>query len=319
VVLDLDVRPDKNGVAEMDRLQAAAGQTLPPTITVLSGSGTGAKHVYFAVPPDVNRLQKPKGTKGIDFQRNRQGVIVPGSLHESGQYYRFAPGLSPADVDLAELPDWLLETMRKPGASSRRKNATVTDDIGELFDDLLREGPPAGSMPPGRLRPDEIVQRKMKSVPMRRYPDNRSHSDSHWAWTLARNCCHHWEQYLKIWKDSPIRNLPDTKCGRASYEANLLSKAFLDQEQQWRNPGRRRIEDTTNPALAKHMRKVLEHTETPRSPIVNAVLHLNFKKPELDDHGIARALNATGTFEKKITREYVKRIRHRYGHLWRTR
>jgi hypothetical protein len=320
VVLDLDVRPGKNGVAEMEQLEATAGQTLPPTITVLSGSGTGAKHVYFAVPPDLERLQKPKGTKGIDFQRNRQAVILPGSLHESGQYYRFAPGLSPAEVKLAEVPEWLLEMMRKPGAGSRTKSATtVTDDIGELFDDLLKEGPPAGSMPPGRLRPDEIVLRKMKSVPMRRYPDNRSHSDSHWAWTLARNCCHHWDQYLRLWRNSPIRKLDDTKCGRASYEASILTKAFLDQKQQWKNPGRRRIDETTNPALAQHMRKLLEHTETPRSAIVNAVIQLNFQNPGLDDHGIARALNATGTFEKTITRNYVKRIRHRYAHLWRIR
>jgi len=193
VVLDLDVRPDKNGVAEMEQLETAAGQALPPTVTVLSGSGTGAKHVYFAVPPDLDRLQKPKGTKGIDFQRNRQGVIVPGSLHESGLYYRFAPGLSPAEVELAELPEWLLEMMRKPGASSRGKSATVTDDIGQLFDDLLKEGPPPGSLAPGRLRPDEIVVRKMRTVPMRKYPADRSHSDSHWAWTLARNCCHRWD------------------------------------------------------------------------------------------------------------------------------
>jgi hypothetical protein len=59
--------------------------------------------------------------------------------------------------------------MRKPGASSRTKSATVTDDIGQLFDDLLKEGPPAGSLAPGRLRPDEIVMRKMRAVPMRRY------------------------------------------------------------------------------------------------------------------------------------------------------
>lgn len=331
VVLDLDVRqeepvkngksakPAKNGVVELAELEQSVEQSIPPTVTVVSGGGSGAKHVYFKVPNNPAMLQKPKGTRGIEFRKNKEAIIVPGSRHKSGNYYRFAPGLSPADVEIAELPEWLLATMRKPGAISRAKSATnVTDDIGHLFHDLLNQGPPPGSLPPGRLRPDDIVTRKMKTVPMRMYPADTSHSDSHWAWTLARNCSHHWAQYLRLWKDSPIRRLDDTKCGRASYELSILTKAFLDQKQQWKNPGRRRIEETTNPALAKHMRKLLEHTETPRSPIVNAVLHLNFTKPDLDDHGIARALDATGTFEKKITREYVKRIRHRYRHLWRT-
>jgi hypothetical protein len=67
------------------------------------------------------------------------------------------------------------------------------------------------------------------------------------------------------------------------------------------------------------MRKLMDHTETPRSPVANAVVQFNFQNPGLDDHAIARALNATGRFEKKITREYVKRIRYRYAHLWRSR
>ena len=85
VVLDLDIRPEKNGVQEIAQLELTAGQTLPPTTTVLSGSGSGAKHLYFKIPSNLDQLQKPKGTKGIDFLRSKQGVIVPGSLHESGQ------------------------------------------------------------------------------------------------------------------------------------------------------------------------------------------------------------------------------------------
>ena len=292
VVLDLDVRreepakngksakPAKNGVVELAELEESAGQNVPPTVTVVSGGGSGAKHVYFKVPNNPAMLQKPKGTRGIEFRKNKKAIIIPGSRHKSGKYYRFAPGLSPAEVDLAELPDWLLEMMQKPGATSRTKDTDAPDttaDIDQMFDELLKQGPPAGSLPPGRLRPDEIVMRKMKNVPMNRYPGDRSFSDGHWAWTLARNCCHHWDQYLRLWKDSPIRQLPDTKCGRASYERNILKKAFSDQQQQWKNPRQRRPEETTNPALAQHMRKILEHTETPRSPIVNAVLHLNFQ------------------------------------------
>jgi hypothetical protein len=317
VVLDLDVRPGKDGVAELAALEAKAGQSLPSTITVLSGSGSGGKHLYFKLPQDLARLQKPKGTTAIDFQRNRQAVIVPGSLHESGNFYGFAPGLSPDEVEVADLPDWILALMRKDAASTR-STTTITEDIGQLFGELLKIGPPPGSMPPGRLRSDEIVKRKMKSVPMRKYPNDRSHSDSHWAWTLARNTCHHWEQFLRIWKDSPIRKLPDTKCGRADYEASILEKAFLEQKQQWVSKFKQRpLDKTANRAIAKYIRKqAATHRENPRSPITKAVIDLHSRKPDLDDNGIARTLNATGSFDRDITRNNVKRIRHSYSHLW---
>jgi Bifunctional DNA primase/polymerase, N-terminal len=317
VVLDLDIRPGKNGVKELEALEAGAGQPLPPTITVISGSGTGAKHLYFRVPPDVAHLQKPRGTKGIDFQRTDQAVIVPGSLHESGQFYKFAPGLSPSEIELAELPDWLVELMRKPTGAIPR-TAGLTDNIEELFDELLKMGPPAGALAPGRKRPDEIVRRKMVKVPKRKYPLDRSHSDSHWAWTLARNCCHHWDQYLRLWRESEIRKLPGTKCGRASYEGPLLVKAFTDQKQQWKSKRKLRpIEQSANPTIVKRFRKqAATQREVPRSPITTAVLHLHTERPELDDTGIARVLNGAGTLTKVVTRNNVKRIRHCYPHLW---
>jgi hypothetical protein len=317
VVLDLDVRPGKDGLAELAALEAKAGQSLPATVTVLSGSGSGGKHLYFKLPQDLARLQKPKGTTAIDFQRNRQAVIVPGSLHESGNFYKFAPGLSPDEVEVADLPDWILALMRKSAASTRN-TTTITDDIGKLFDELLKIGPPPGSMAPGRFRPDEIVKRKMKTVPMRKYHKDRSLSDSHWAWTLARNCSHHWDQYLRLWQDSAIRKLPGTKCGRASYEADILEKAFLAQKQQWKSKlTQRPIDKTANPALIKHIRKLEStHRETPRSPITKAVLELHHRKPDLDDNAIARSLNSNGQFSRTITREHVKHIRYRYTQFW---
>jgi Bifunctional DNA primase/polymerase, N-terminal len=318
VVLDLDIRPGKNGVEELARLEAESGQTVPATVTVMSGSGSGAKHLYFRVPPDVALLQTPKGTKAIDFQRSRKAIIIPGSLHESGHFYEYAPGFSPDDVGLAELPLWLLELMRKPSPSSRKTVGGFTTDIDELFAEMLAIGPPPGSRKPGRLRPDEIVKKKMAKVDMRKYPSDRSHSDSHWAWTLARNACHHWDQFLRIWKSSPIRELSDTKCGRASYEGPLLNRAFLDQKQQWESKLKRRpLEQSANPKLAAKMRKEAStRREVPRSPITTAVLALHSERPHLDDTGIAGVLNQAGNLDKSVTRNNVKRIRHSYPHLW---
>ena len=207
--------------------------------------------------------------------------------------------------------------MQKPTPKGHSRAGTeITDDIEELFDELLKMGPPPGSPSPGRLRPDDVVMGKMKAVPMQRYHDDRSHSDSHWAWTLARNTCHHWEQFLRIWKDSAIRTLPDTKCGRASYEASILIKAFADQKQQWKNLKKRPIEQTANPDLAKEMRRLSGRLERPKSPIAIAVLDTNSHRPNLTDSEIAEQLNATDSFGRTISRDYVKHIRHRYNNLW---
>ncbi|MCZ2154055.1 MAG: hypothetical protein LC114_09180 [Bryobacterales bacterium] len=76
--------------------------------------------------------------------------------------------------------------------------------------------------------------------------------------------------------------------------------------------------NTANPDLAKHIRKIADHTESPHSPITEAVVRLNNQQPTLDDNGIAAKLNAERAFDRVITRDYVKKIRHRYKHLWKS-
>lgn len=322
VVLDLDVRsaedgkPAKNGVDSLAQLEAQSGHQIPPTVTVLSGSGSGSKHLYFKTPLGFDLLAKPKGLKDAEFQKFRQAVIVPGSLHESGQYYRFAPGFSPDEIEVADIPEWLLDLMRS-SSTKRKSGVAVSEDIDDVLEQLRLMGPPTGAMSPGRLRSDEVVKNKMKTVPVRKYPTDRSHSDSFWAWTLARNTCHHWDQYLRLWKESHIRRLPDTKCGRASYEASILINAFEGQTQQWKNHKKRAVEKSANPQLAMHIRKLRKHTEIPRSPIVEAVVQLHNEHLILNDSELAQLLNKSRQFNKVITRDYVKHIRSRYAHLWR--
>ena len=39
-------------------------------------------------------------------------AVAPPSMHESRKRYRFAPGLDPESVELADPPDWLVELAR---------------------------------------------------------------------------------------------------------------------------------------------------------------------------------------------------------------
>src|SRR5579872_3184921 len=179
VVLDLDVKPGKDGVAELRLLEEAAGEPLKETITVISGSG--GEHRYFRYPVGLV-LKRPPSWKDIDLlHTKKQDALLPGSRNEAGTYY-FKPGFGPGEVELADLPQWMLDLLAAPETEPKKPRSTGstaggTDDIKKLFAEMLANGPPEGSRAPGRRRSDSAVKFKMKDVPTRRYPDDLSHSD----------------------------------------------------------------------------------------------------------------------------------------------
>ncbi len=66
--------------------------------------------------------RSPKEQPQLISSATVRQVIVPGSLHESGNSYRFAPGLSPDQVEVADLPAWILALMQKNAASHSKHN-----------------------------------------------------------------------------------------------------------------------------------------------------------------------------------------------------
>ena len=323
IVVDVDEGAGKNGLEELAALENAAGETLPPTITMMSGSFTGARHLYFVLPAGVkpDDLTKPKGTKWIDYP---SASIIPGSLHESGHRYAFLAGHAPGEIDIAELPRWMVELMRRsPGSKQAKSTKRGPDNIGTLFTDMLREGPPIGSLPAGRLRTDAIVEARMETIPMRsvKKPDgsvDRSESDLRWASSLAYFTSHHWPQYLALWQTLGIRDLSDSKCGRASYERKTLTAAFLGQKKQWKNKNKRvRPIPANHPkaALFKAIRREGKTYSQPRSKNTMAILSLHHAEPELKDAAIAKKLNR-GNPDHVFTRDEVNKVRHRYPQFW---
>jgi predicted P-loop ATPase len=99
VVIDLDVKDDKDGVAAL--IDVAGDRPIPDTLSVLTPSG-GA-HLYFRLPPGVHVPTSHSVLgPGIDVQGEGSYVVGPGSPHRTGGTYQEQPG------PLADLPDWLL-------------------------------------------------------------------------------------------------------------------------------------------------------------------------------------------------------------------
>lgn len=90
----------------------------PPPITPSVITGGGGWHFYFRAPKpcpgnSANRLASHVDTRGEGGQ-----VVFVGSIHPvTSNIYQWAPGLSPDDVELAELPAGVLEQL----VGSRRR------------------------------------------------------------------------------------------------------------------------------------------------------------------------------------------------------
>lgn len=103
----------KSGVYVLD-VDTAKGAVipgdLPETPTVITGSG--GRHYYFKAPAlplgnTTSRLGPHIDTRGDGGQ-----VVYPGSIHpDTGTAYLWAPNLSPDDVELAEIPAWIMDKL----------------------------------------------------------------------------------------------------------------------------------------------------------------------------------------------------------------
>ena len=103
-------------------LQAEYGQ-LPPTATVRTSRGY---HLYFEYPDFHVKSTSGKLMPKVDTRGTGGYAILPPSVHESGAVYSWvsAPGVAPAQA-----PDWLLEAIKRLGASSKAGTATPDDPI----------------------------------------------------------------------------------------------------------------------------------------------------------------------------------------------
>jgi putative DNA primase/helicase len=103
VVLDLDEYKPKFDPQVIEALG------LPETVTAISGRG--GRQLYF-------RWDKPLGNSAgrlgpaIDVKADGGQVVFPGSIHpDNGKPYTWADGLTPWDIELAELPASVVEKL----------------------------------------------------------------------------------------------------------------------------------------------------------------------------------------------------------------
>ncbi len=108
VVLDID--PRNGGDVSFAQLEIDIGE-LPPTIEVVTGSG--GFHRYYRLPSaDVGRLKAHVSKyPGIDFKGPSGFLVGPGSVHPNGNLYYFREGMGTGELEMAHLPEKLLDVL----------------------------------------------------------------------------------------------------------------------------------------------------------------------------------------------------------------
>lgn len=108
-----------SGIVVVDVDAAKGGQIpkgLPDTVAVATGGG--GYHFYFRYPEGVV-IKNSAGKLGehVDVRGDGGQVVAEGSIHpETGNRYAWMPGRSPDDIEIAEMPPWLIEACSAPKA-----------------------------------------------------------------------------------------------------------------------------------------------------------------------------------------------------------
>lgn len=84
------------------------GRPLPATVIARTGRGF---HYFFKHPGGI--IKNAVGlSPGLDIRGDGGYVVASPSIHPNGTPYEWAEGMSPQDLELAEAPSWLFDTLK---------------------------------------------------------------------------------------------------------------------------------------------------------------------------------------------------------------
>src|SRR5437899_718925 len=116
----LDIDAGHGGEESLARLEAQHG-ALPATVTALTGGG--GRHLWFA----RTHLDRPHDLfgpvrhgvnvfgpeyPGIDTRTNKGYLVMPPSMHRSGNPYQWVEGRGPGEIAVSATPWWLYQAVQ---------------------------------------------------------------------------------------------------------------------------------------------------------------------------------------------------------------
>ena len=115
IVIDIDVKKGIDGVGKIRELISANKLSLPET--AVSRSGSGGFHCYYRNIKDSTVASSDGRSLGIDIRAEKAYIILPPSIHFSGNQYSWFIGclddISDANEDVYKLVDIINEINNK--------------------------------------------------------------------------------------------------------------------------------------------------------------------------------------------------------------
>lgn len=112
-------------VLDCEKEANLTGLEIPKTPTAITGGG--GRHFYFKYPSDKSIEGCVRFRPEMDIRADGNCVVAPPSLHATGNQYQWDKGLALGEVELAEIPSWLIDELEN------RKSEGTKKDWGEIF------------------------------------------------------------------------------------------------------------------------------------------------------------------------------------------
>lgn len=111
----IDVDPGHGGT-----VAALENDHGPLPVTVQQRTGSGGLHLLYRHPGGVElKNSTSKLAPGVDTRGDGGYIVLPPSVHVSGNRYAWEAGFGLGDIPLAPLPVWIVDTLRPPQKKHR--------------------------------------------------------------------------------------------------------------------------------------------------------------------------------------------------------
>lgn len=122
VVLDVD--KGHGGMESLMALQVEHGR-LPDTWETITGGG--GRHILFKHPGVPIHNSAGKLGPGLDIRGDGGYIVVPPSIHPSGNVYTFDDTCKPGKCELAAMPNWLVNLLKETAAPAASQNGAKVE------------------------------------------------------------------------------------------------------------------------------------------------------------------------------------------------
>lgn len=137
--LVLDIDPRNGGMDSLIQLEQDIGINLRDICKSIVKTGGGGLHLYFKKDPLLQLGSKlPSKYAGIDIRKHGNFVVMPGSMHASGNYYEWQSASKSELEDMTPLPqaiiDMLVRVARIYSEAAIKAGTTEIDVIKSMLD-----------------------------------------------------------------------------------------------------------------------------------------------------------------------------------------